>query len=376
MSVHRDSPRFADWAIVEECGSTGLVDDRRPFFGGDDVDARMVLIRKQINYIRRNWHQYDQFMSDLAHRMRSMVETLGPDADLARRVLSERRDWVSPGEAVTDFSAIELYTSDAGYRALFSIVNDSFRRVRFIEDVERVRSAVFLIELLTIDLFNYRASNPACSGFEGIVYRGMSLAEEDVRVFRNVMHQPVSERFVSIPLGMLSASTRAEVAMQLTDTYAESTGNRTAVLWRIHVLDLDAELLGLFRQRYPSSVVTSICAVPITDVSRFPEEKEVLLRGPFFQILDVTWRPADSRASGRIVIDAVMLNSNRDHVSTIASDGGDDRRMRALFRILVAHRRARFAMRFTADRGRTDDSRAYQRQLESSLAELETFRVS
>ncbi|GLZ43792.1 hypothetical protein [Actinokineospora sp. NBRC 105648] len=376
MNGRRVSPRFTDWTIVEESGSTGLVDDRRPFFGGVDVEARMGVIRRQINYIRENWDQYEQFMSDLAQRLRTAVATLGAEAELAQRLLSERRDWGKPGEVATDFSALKLYTSDAGYRALFGIVNDSFRRDSFLQDERIARSAVFLIELLTIDLFNYRIANPASDAFEGVVYRGMSVSNDDVDVFLNVMRQPVSQRFVSVPLGMLSSSTAPEVALRLAGTYATASEARTTVLWRIHVLDLGEELLDLYRRNFSTSVVTSICAVPITGVSHFPEENEVLLRGPFFQILDVAWQANKSGGPDHVVVDAVMLNSNRDHVTNIANDRGDDLAMRTLFRVLVTQRRARFAAKFATERGREDDGLAYQRQLDGSLAELRSLGIS
>jgi len=47
-----------------------------------------------------------------------------------------------------------------------------------------------------------------------------------------------------------------------------------------------------------------------------------------------------------------MLNSNRDHINTVATDEGEDRRMRQLFRVMVTGRRAAFAETFAAERGR------------------------
>lgn len=372
MSTRRETIRFTDWTIVEETGSTGLTDDRRPFFGGADVDTRMSAIRKHINHIRRNWDQYDLFMAELSRALSPSMGNLSPaEVALATRLLSQRRDWADPGGTVDDFSAIELYTSDAGYRALFGIVNESFRSTRFTEQADVVRSAVFLIELLTIDLFNYRLTHPDADGFQGTVYRGMSLSNADVDVFRDIMTKPIGQRYVAVPLGMLSASAGEDVAMHLAAANAKGRGDLATALWRIEVLDLGAELSGIYRTRFPTSIVTSLCAVPITAVSRFPEEREVLLRGPFFQILDVAWQPAGTDRQGTLTIDAVMLNSNRDHLSNIADDHGEDRRMRELFRLLVTHRRAEFATAFTAGRGRTDDSAAYRQQLERASTELQ-----
>jgi hypothetical protein len=69
-----------------------------------------------------------------------------------------------------------------------------------------------------------------------------------------------------------------------------------------------------------------------------------------------------------------MLNSNRDHISAIASDEGDDRAARDLFRLLVNLERAR-ACRTLTTAFSPEDARRYstmsdelQRQIASMPA--------
>ncbi|KAF8875452.1 hypothetical protein BD779DRAFT_1804618 [Infundibulicybe gibba] len=78
---------------------------------------------------------------------------------------------------------------------------------------KRLRSAVFLIELLNIDLYNYTRRIPAVSNFQGTVYRGVSFTTEQLAEFQHLCERPVSERYWAIPLAMMSASTSRDVAL-------------------------------------------------------------------------------------------------------------------------------------------------------------------
>ena len=48
---------------------------------------------------------------------------------------------------------------------------------------------------------------------------------------------------------------------------------------------MDKTFLDLYKSYYPDSVVSSICAVNIENISKYSEGQEVLLRGAFFQVL-------------------------------------------------------------------------------------------
>jgi hypothetical protein len=47
-----------------------------------------------------------------------------------------------------------------------------------------IRSVVFLVELINIDLFNYCLKCPERTNFEGIVYRGICVSDEDLSAFK------------------------------------------------------------------------------------------------------------------------------------------------------------------------------------------------
>ena len=64
--------------------------------------------------------------------------------------------------------------------------------------------------------------------------------------------------------------------------------NCVNVLLSIHIIGLHPEHLAAYRKEFPTSVVSSICAVDISDLSRYKREEEVLLRGTFCLVLDIT----------------------------------------------------------------------------------------
>ena len=129
-------------------------------------------------------------------------------------------------------------------------------------------------------------------------------------------------------------------------------------LWDISVYGMDPAYLASYRRSFPHSIVTSMCAVPINGLSYYHVEDEVLLRGPFFQI--VRMHEDSLQGEALHVIQAVMLNSNRDHVTAIANNEGEDLRMREIFRdMAIASRSARCAQH--AERcGLTADAEYYR----------------
>lgn len=61
--------------------------------------------------------------------------------------------------------------------------------------------------------------------------------------------------------------------------------------------------------------------MPISRVSEFPNEQEVLLRGAFFQVLRIYEEQAGDHTIH--VAEMVMLNANQYHGSELAEDGGE-----------------------------------------------------
>lgn len=370
--------RYGQWSDVRAASISGSSRDQRPFFAGPHAYERMDLVRKAINYIRQSWDQYPRFMNEL-HELFDHVSIDDSDAEANRRLaalFSARKSWDGSARATRDeeYSALALYSSEVGYRNIFSVINAAFRTVGITDDSTWLRSATFLVELLNIDLFHFRDRNPDADNFTGTVYRGMCLSKNDLDRFTKATAGPIAERYVAVPLAMVSATRSREIAMRFARDEAERVADRLAVLWEITVLNLDPQLLSLYRARFPRSVVTSICAVPISEVSDFPQEAEVLLRGPFFQIVGIS--TDHSAGSGRPVakIEAIMHNTNRDHLTAIASNAGRDRAERDLFRALILLDRFGVCARLATERNQKSDADQYQSLANEQRVKVEGYR--
>src|ERR1039457_4846558 len=181
--------------------------------------------------------------------------------------------------------AIELYTSELGYRTMFATINAAFRRDSLTADPFAMRCGVFLVELLSIDLFNYRAANTSADNFEGHVYRGMCVSAEEFQEFARLAGGPLPERYLAIPLAMASASGSMENALAFALEESARAPGRFPLIWDISVSSLDPSLLAAYHAKFPASVVTSLCAVPIDEISDHRDEQEVVLRGAHSQIV-------------------------------------------------------------------------------------------
>ena len=132
-----------------------------PFYDGDHVSERMASVRKSIDYIRRHWDQYDSFMQLLQHLLRNKMEDFKVnEPELLghmKSLFSIKNEWREKGSEVGDdpFDAIRVYTSPLGYQSFFSVINGLFRKDDSTQRDDIIRAAVFLMELLNIDLYNY-----------------------------------------------------------------------------------------------------------------------------------------------------------------------------------------------------------------------------
>jgi hypothetical protein len=230
------------------------------------------------------------------------------------------------------------------------------------------------VELLNIDLFNYRAMLGDADNFHGTVYRGMCISSDELLRFTKVADGPIKERYLSVPLAMVSASTDPTYALVFALEEAERNPDKHPIIWEIHVSDLDPELLDFYRSQFPTSVVTSLCAVPIHRLSDYPAEKEVLLRGPFFQV--IRFGVDEALVQKRTVhrIEAVMLNSNRDHISAIASNEGADRRARDLFRAIVLLHRSTICAVRAEKNGHHEDATLYRAIASENRMMVDSYR--
>ncbi|WP_131740598.1 hypothetical protein [Actinomadura roseirufa] len=373
--------RFGDWSQVRDFCQSGRPEGERPFYSGAHVGDRMHEVRRAINEIRVGWDRYDDFRDGLRAQLPADVAVDDPEErrihDLGMAALFSRTlEWADrrePGDH-DDGALIRYYTSEIGYRQIFGAINRAFRSDGLTADPAALRDAAFLIELLSIDLFNYRDAADGADDFHGTVYRGMCLPAESFERLRRVAASPVRDRYLSVPLAMVSTSLEPERAAEFASREAERRPGAHPVLWRIEVAGLPAELLEIYRAAFPAGVVTSLCAVPIEGLSYFSHEREVLLRGPFFQILAVDEEPVPGSLEPLSVVDALMLNSNRDHVTTVASNEGDDLRARDLFRRLVTLHRSDLCAERAAARGSAEDAAAYRAIAGENLRGLPSTR--
>jgi hypothetical protein len=369
--------RFADAVPLQQGLYIGSPGGARPFYAGDGAYDRMDRVRRAINEIRINWNLYPEFMRELREFIQIPEFHSEARGDLTTRLealflsTKEWDDSLRPHQCA-DYSAIELYTSELGYRTMFATINAAFRRDSLTGDPFAMRCGVFLVELLSIDLFNYRAANRSADNFEGQVYRGMCVTAPEFEMFARMAAGPLPERYLAIPLAMASASRSMENAIAFAIEESARRPGRVPLIWNIRVSSLEPSLLATYHAEFPASIVTSLCAVPIDEISDYGDEQEVVLRGAHFQILRI--RKLDLGLSGPVaVIDAVMLNSNRDHITAIASNTGDDRRARDLFRTVVLIHRSEVCAQIAAQSGLDADAAWYTSVAMHSRHELDVL---
>jgi uncharacterized protein YeeX (DUF496 family) len=348
----------------------------------------MAEVREAISHIRLHWDLYPQFMDELRTFLeevpepslpRSGLEAYRPELEASweegrkglEALLSSRKEWPElrdgPDE---DYSAIRLYTSIYGYLRMFGAMNIAFRESDTTRDEKKLRAVTFLVELLNIDLYNYIRSNPEADNFEGHVYRGMRVSSKDLDDYvRAAANEDRGKRYISIPLSMTSTSATKGKALSFVRRTKKTPADSHALLLDVSVHSLDPTLLTAYRQAFPESIVTSLCSVPIQKLSKLPED-EVLLRGPFFQIVHI-YRDEDSlRGEPLHVVQAIMLNSNRDHVTAVATNTGEDERMRNIFRFMAMASRSTRCAEHAENYGLAADSGYYRNAAEHAYADF------
>jgi hypothetical protein len=361
--------RFGDWISVPNVADSS--NPARSIYHGGDASVRMDAMRRTIEYIRENWSDYPKFVQVLRDHIGSQpyAYSTGKEAqDLIDSILSTRKEWfdrqIHPSTTSDNFNVVHLYTSGFGYDQIFSLLNSALRTDNLTEHHSLLQAIVFLIELLNIDLYNFLFTHPSAA-FQGLVFRGVSLHRDQIQEFKNVAAMPVRDRHWGVPLSMMSASTSAEVALKFA-----RIDNRTThqpFLWRIHVANLDPALLKIYHDRFPRSVVTTLCAVPIHELSKFKEE-EVLLRGPWFQLIRVVDEVIDGYGPV-LVMDLVMLNTNRDHPSTSELGELQDE-ARKLFACLVGMGRAAVCKQVAEKYQLVDDAVVYGEMFDEQQKKL------
>ncbi|KAG6828247.1 hypothetical protein H0H93_015001 [Arthromyces matolae] len=223
--------RFADWGDIldiDEPSTTASGESRssgglNTFYSGQGVAERLRIIRDAIVYVRRNWKDYgmlmDGFKELLKKRLGDPLPTTGDEGYYSDRLLASSKRWrdgftSQEGEDDEEYSAIRLYTSEYGFEEIFKMVDNILRtNDTSPEHLSDINSAVFLVELMNVDLFNYVSVTPEANNYQGVVFRGLAATEEQIRSFEELARRSVLERFWAVPLALVSASRDREMAL-------------------------------------------------------------------------------------------------------------------------------------------------------------------
>lgn len=325
--------RYGDFRTMQGSALAPADSQFAGFFDGTVVDKRMDTMRSEIEYIRRNWAQYAKFSSELREYLIRKYEGKEQDefGKAVQAICGEERSWADQS---VHYPSLRVYASTLGYNELFSISSKALRDESLITDSQAVRSNAFLTELLNIDLFRLHETNERARNFSGIVYRGLVVNSEQLEQLRGLTNKDIRHRVLAIPLATISATRDIDVIWELFNLHNAGKSPRDLVVLRIHVETLDAAFLQLYQTHFPNSVVTSLCAVPIDELSPYPAEGEVVLRGPWFQVLCLQEQKFETFPQIN-VMDVVMMSCNRDHPSTMKLEQPNYALAREFFRCIT-----------------------------------------
>lgn len=337
------------------------------FFIGEDVKARMNLIRNSILEVRKNWND-KKFRKKAIKLFKNHI-----DGKSLMPVDFFNDEWYELQKnfpAEQNCNLIRFYTSNIGYETIFKYVNSIFREEH---DKKVYDSAAFLVECMNIELYNLVKTKPEFSNFENTIYRGMMLDENTISNLLDIKDLQVQSQKFAVPLSFMSCSKSQDVAKQFLEKqerrpYEEKVRGFCPVLFKIHVTSLDKTFLDLYKSYYPDSVVSSICAVDIENISKYRDEQEVLLRGAFFQVLRFYESKEKIDGKNVYVFELLMHNSNRDHITTSAFEKTNARR---LFNTLIEIDRMKKCQDFFES---ASDKKPYKKVEEDKLKELEQIQ--
>jgi len=370
------SSRYVESSLDDLCKSASWKNLKSIYSGADAVEERMKGVRKWIVHIRNNWTQYDYFMKTLRSVLEEEVRI--EDMPAVESLLNSVKQWADLDEKSSNspkkYNAITLFTSNEGQR-LFKPIQDIFREENSVNLQDRITSAVFMVELVNIDLFNMCFHQPDKKNFQGVVYRGVSLPMSDVQLFEELMLAPPEGRSISVPLSLWSSSKSKEIAESFIEENLEHFPNHEPLLMKINVLNVDEEYLQYYEDKYKErSILSTICAVDISDLSEYDEE-EVLLRGVFLQAINIT---DNGTIQGKPckMLELVTTNCNRDHLSTSTKLGEEDTHARELIRSMRWVTLNRFITRYCNENRLVEDAVLYQARLDQEINNLHRLMAS
>lgn len=304
-------------------------------FGGEKRADRMKRIRVTLEDVRKRWPDNEQYRGLLAIVNNYVQPATQPPSIQGplKQILEGYHDYADTNyqrpvqHEPERYICLQLYCTKDGYDYLFRLVSDTLRSRS--PEKELILTAATLVEILTIDLYNLRLSNigdEMFSNFQGVTYRGLSVSPRDVDLYRQIATaEKLSDRNFAIPLGLTSSTTDPDV---MRDFAKDLKSTQCGLHMTIHIHGVNPDLLSMYLERYPDSVVSTICAMPVARLSPFGE-KEILLRGAFFHIINMQHQMVNGRDIYSLVV--VMINANRDHTTESSSDQGQKAEQRRAF---------------------------------------------
>ena len=316
------------------------------FFSGEQVNQRMNLIRKSIEFIRENWANYKILAKYLLDFMNHYEVFQRLDVEIKNYVdilLKNPRNWDVYDKYTENYLTIKIYTSTTGYQELYKRCNNHFRSAN-LDNENEIHFFTFLVEILNIDLYHYYIKNPQLQNFQGKVYRGINLPHGPYRDFIQLQTKDIVNRYLAIPLSFWSSTLNIEIAQEYIEKNSMGDNNYP-ILMIINVIELKPIFVSFYHKIFPQSVITTICAIDITAESVFEREKEILLRGAFFQILEIKFEHDLWQTVKYPIMHMFMISANRDHISTmdITKTGPTARK---LFTLMVKVTRFEFAIKY------------------------------
>jgi hypothetical protein len=355
----------------------GNLEDEFKFYEGQTAEVQMRIMRESIRRLRSDWpsmfanlHPKLVESLQLGHALKEAVQAslqvysaigilampravvrLQEDAQRARwygkliarlntpawDIALERFDNTP---SLRDFHPVlSLYLTEIGYRKVFKLVNNTLANLDKYEHKEEKQDqadlAAFVVELLTIDLYRLDRSCNNVGGFEGIVWRGFSVTPGEAAIFEEILKEEKRQGTISVPLSILSASRVEATARNFAQDRTKFRKNQNKnlevreLLWKIHVYSLRQSLAEAYRAAFFEIHFNGLCATNMSHIEMYKED-EVLLRGPFFQVIDVE-RSSGSTDEPIMLVELVMFNTNRDHGTSTATNVGQDEIGRRVF---------------------------------------------
>lgn len=370
-------------------GNGDFLAANQAYLNGQQVSDRMNQVRDYIEQVRALWLKTDPIR--LTKELRSGLEELiiyePQRSDIKESILeaiehsiSYNQKWadekIERMRKIDEFKLIKAYTDVYQYPAFFQNVNDVFRG--FENKDSRLLVATFIIELLNMELFEFTENYQKYAEDHDIVYRGFSLEQKKFSTLKQVAtHDGLARgnREISTPLGLHSASTSKEVSFEFAKEAYEKDielgKDSYVVIQQITSRSLSEEKLEFYHEHFSESIVSKICVTNITKLSTEQDEKEVLLRGAFMELLDL--KETDISGIRGYECRSIMIDANRDHISTrrMKEDNPErENKARQLFHCLVGLEKYELAFHEAYKAGAVDVAKYYAGQYDKRYSSL------